>query len=76
MFMGWTKEDGEDLVRGLRFLLGVPVMAVLILLSLETLMNGKYNIPWNPVTFLAGCGLALALKLIEVTIYKITGGQK
>lgn len=77
MFMGWTKEDRKDLVRALRFLLGVPTVAVLVPVSLCALGTDKQIIlPWNPATFLAGCGLALALKLIEVIIYKIIGGQK
>lgn len=72
MFMGWTKEDREESVRWLRLLLGVPTMAVVVPVSLCALGSDKQIIlPWNPATFLAGCGLALALKLIEVIIYKI-----
>lgn len=71
MFMGWTKEDREDLVRALRFTLGIPAMMVMITLSLETLTENKYELPWNPATFLAGLGLALVFKLIEVIIHTI-----
>lgn len=77
MFMGWTKEDREESKHWLRLLLGIPIMAVVVPVSLCALGTDKQIIlPWNPATFLAGLGLALALKLIEVIIYKITGGQK
>ena len=71
------KEDREESVRWLRLLLGAPTMAVVVPVSLCVLGTDKQIIlPWDPAAFLAGCGLALALKLIEVVIYKITGGQK
>lgn len=65
------KEDREESVRWLRLLLGLPTIGVMIPLSLGTLGTSKQVLPWNPVTFLAGLGLALALKLIETIIYKI-----
>lgn len=67
----------EESVRWLRLLLGAPIMAVVVPVSLCVVVADKQIIlPWDPTAFLAGCGLALALKLIEVVIYKITGGQK
>jgi hypothetical protein len=72
MFMDWTKEDKEESVRWLRLVLGVPTMTVVVPVSLGVLVADKQIIlPWDPAAFLAGCGLALALKLIEVIIYKI-----
>lgn len=62
----------EESVLWLRLLLGAPIMAVVIPVSLCALGTDKQIIlPWNPVTFLAGLGLALVLKLIETIIYKI-----
>lgn len=71
MFMGWTKEDREESVHWLRLLLGMPVMAVLVPVSIYALVTGKQILPLNPVNFLASCGLALVFKLIEMVIYKI-----
>ncbi len=61
----------EESVRWLRLLLGMPIMVVIVPLSFYALGTGKQVLPWNPVTFLAGLGLALVLKLIETIIYKI-----
>lgn len=69
MFMGWTEKDREELMHGLRALVGFPFMTILVMLSLGD--ANEVHIPWNPVTFFAGLGLALILKLIEVIIYKI-----
>lgn len=74
MFMDWTKQDKEDLkdlVQGLRLFMGVPTMLTMIIFSLETLTKNKYELPWNPVTFLISLGLALAIKLIEIIIHAI-----
>ena len=71
MFMGWTKEDREDLVRGLRPFMGAPIILTMMIFSLETLTKNKYELPWNPATFLISLGLALVIKLIEIIIHAI-----
>jgi len=67
MFMGWTEKDREELVRGLRFLLGLPALIVMLIASLDNI-SGKINTPWDATAFLLGLGFAIILKSIEYFI--------
>ena len=60
----------RETVKAMRLLLGLPVLSCMLIISLES-YNSKYAVPWDAITFLAGFGLAIVLKIIEIIVYKI-----
>ena len=53
-----------DIVNELRFLLGIPTLGCMIIISGEALTKNTYS-PWDPIAFFAGLGLAIIFKGIE-----------
>ena len=56
-----------DIVNALRFLLGIPALSCMIIISGEALTKNTYS-PWDPISFFAGLGLAIIFKGIELLI--------
>jgi hypothetical protein len=57
----------NDIIKGLRLLLGVPMLSILIIISGEAITKNTYA-PWNPIDFFIGFGLAIVVKGIELLI--------
>ena len=60
-----------DIVNELRFLLGIPTLGCMIIISGEALTKNTYS-PWDPIAFFAGLGLAIIFKGIELLIRHYT----
>lgn len=57
----------RETVKALRLLLGTPVLACMLIMSLDDI-SGKSTAPWGATEFLCGLGLAIVLKGIECFI--------